>query len=87
MVQDVPVDVENGPSPATHRRTRGRVRRCPVRERQRPGRAAVDLQGHAQRLWRGAQAVDPLLARYEELGEQDGGEVAFLLASLRVRAW
>jgi hypothetical protein len=33
----------------------------------------------------GAEAVDPLLALYEELGEQNGGEVAFLLASLRVR--
>jgi hypothetical protein len=33
----------------------------------------------------GAQAVEPLLALYEELGEQEGGEVAFLLASLRVR--
>jgi uncharacterized protein YecA (UPF0149 family) len=33
----------------------------------------------------GAEAVEPLLALYEELGEQDGGEVAFLLASLRVR--
>ena len=31
---------------------------------QRPGRAAVDLQRHAQRLWRGAQAVDPFAARH-----------------------
>jgi hypothetical protein len=31
------------------------------------------------------QAVEPLLALYEELGEERGGEVAFLLAGLRVR--
>jgi hypothetical protein len=30
----------------------------------------------------GAPAVEPLLALYEELGEEEGGEVAFLLASL-----
>ena len=33
----------------------------------------------------GAPAVEPLLALYEELGEEEGGEVAFLLASLEVR--
>ncbi len=33
----------------------------------------------------GAEAVEPLLALYEELGEDHGGEIAFLLASLRVR--
>jgi HEAT repeat protein len=33
----------------------------------------------------GAPAVEPLLALYEEFGEEEGGEVAFLLASLQVR--
>lgn len=31
------------------------------------------------------QAVEPLLALYEELGEESGSDVAFLLAGLRVR--
>jgi hypothetical protein len=30
-------------------------------------------------------AIEPLLALYEELGEEDGGEVAFLLASFRIK--
>ena len=33
----------------------------------------------------GEQAVDPLLALYEELGEEQGADVAFVLAGLRVR--
>jgi hypothetical protein len=33
----------------------------------------------------GAPAVEPLLALYEDFGEEEGGEVAFLLASLQVR--
>lgn len=33
----------------------------------------------------GEKAVAPLLALYEELGEEQGGDVAFLLAGLRVR--
>jgi len=33
----------------------------------------------------GDKAVEPLLALYEELGEERGGEVAFVLAGLRVR--
>jgi hypothetical protein len=33
----------------------------------------------------GEKAVEPLLALYEELGEEQGGDVAFLLAGLRVR--
>ena len=33
----------------------------------------------------GAAAIEPLLALYEEIGEEEGGEVAFLLASLRER--
>ncbi|HET8548066.1 MAG TPA: SEC-C metal-binding domain-containing protein [Bryobacteraceae bacterium] len=33
----------------------------------------------------GAPAVEPLLALYEEFGEEEGGEVGFLLASLQVR--
>ncbi|MSV35550.1 MAG: hypothetical protein EXQ47_08135 [Bryobacterales bacterium] len=33
----------------------------------------------------GEKAVDPLLALYEELGEEHGSDVAFLLAGLRVR--
>ena len=33
----------------------------------------------------GSDAVDPLLELYAELGEEEGGEVAFLLASLHVR--
>ncbi|HLX46318.1 MAG TPA: SEC-C metal-binding domain-containing protein [Bryobacteraceae bacterium] len=33
----------------------------------------------------GAAAVDPLLKLYEELGEEQGADVAFLLAGLRVR--
>lgn len=33
----------------------------------------------------GARAIDPLIALYEELGEEEGGEVAFLLAGLQVR--
>jgi HEAT repeat protein len=33
----------------------------------------------------GSDAIDPLLELYEELGEEEGGEVAFLLASLHVR--
>ncbi|HEX4770274.1 MAG TPA: hypothetical protein VH351_05550 [Bryobacteraceae bacterium] len=33
----------------------------------------------------GSSALDPLLALYEDLPEEDSGEVAFILASLRVR--
>jgi hypothetical protein len=33
----------------------------------------------------GDKAVGPLLALYEELGEEQGGDIAFLLAGLRVR--
>jgi hypothetical protein len=33
----------------------------------------------------GGKAVEPLLALYEELGEEAGGDIAFLLAALRVR--
>jgi hypothetical protein len=33
----------------------------------------------------GAAAVEPLLALYDEFGEEEGGEVAFLLASLQAR--
>jgi HEAT repeat protein len=33
----------------------------------------------------GAAALEPLLALYEELGEEQGGEVAFVLAALGVR--
>ena len=33
----------------------------------------------------GAKAIDPLLALYEELGEEQGSDVAFLLAGLHVR--
>jgi len=33
----------------------------------------------------GAQAVEPLLALYEELGEEHASDVAFLLAGLRIR--
>jgi len=33
----------------------------------------------------GEKAVEPLLALYEELGEEQGGDVAFILAGLRVR--
>jgi len=33
----------------------------------------------------GEKAVEPLLAVYEELGEEEAGDVAFLLAGLRVR--
>ncbi len=33
----------------------------------------------------GEKAVDPLIALYEELGEEQGSDVAFLLAGLRVR--
>ncbi len=33
----------------------------------------------------GGKAVDPLLALYQELGEERGGEIAFLLAGLGVR--
>jgi hypothetical protein len=33
----------------------------------------------------GDKAVEPLLALYEELGEEEGGDIAFLLAGLRVR--
>ena len=33
----------------------------------------------------GDRAADPLLALYEELGEEQGSDVAFLLAALRVR--
>jgi hypothetical protein len=33
----------------------------------------------------GEKAVEPLLALYEELGEEQSGDVAFLLAGLRVR--
>ncbi len=33
----------------------------------------------------GERAVEPLLTFYEELGEEQGGDVAFLLAGLRVR--
>jgi len=33
----------------------------------------------------GDQAVGPLLGLYEELGEESGGDIAFLLAGLRVR--
>jgi hypothetical protein len=33
----------------------------------------------------GEKAVDPLLALYEELGEEQGSDVAFLLAGLRIR--
>jgi len=33
----------------------------------------------------GEKAVEPLLALYEELGEEQGGDVAFLLAGLRAR--
>ncbi len=33
----------------------------------------------------GPPALDPLLALYEELDETDGGEVAFILAHLRIR--
>jgi len=33
----------------------------------------------------GKEAVEPLLALYEELGEEQGSDVAFLLAGLRVR--
>jgi SEC-C motif len=33
----------------------------------------------------GAQAIEPLLALYEELGEEQGSDVAFLLAGLRIR--
>jgi HEAT repeat protein len=33
----------------------------------------------------GALSVEPLLALHEELGEEDGGEAAFWLASLRLR--
>jgi hypothetical protein len=33
----------------------------------------------------GSEAVEPLLDLYKELGEEDGAEVAFLLASLHVR--
>jgi hypothetical protein len=33
----------------------------------------------------GEKAVEPLLALYEELGEEQGGDIAFLLAGLRVR--
>ena len=33
----------------------------------------------------GAAALEPLLALYEELGEEQGGDVAFLLAALGVR--
>ncbi len=33
----------------------------------------------------GEKAVEPLLKLYEELGEEQGGDVAFLLAGLRVR--
>ncbi len=32
----------------------------------------------------GAVALDPLLKLYEEIGEENGGDVAFLLASLRI---
>jgi hypothetical protein len=32
-----------------------------------------------------AQATEPLLALYEELGEEQGSDIAFLLAALRVR--
>src|SRR5262245_50731439 len=30
-------------------------------------------------------AIEPLIGLYEELGEEDGGEVAFLLASFRIK--
>ena len=33
----------------------------------------------------GEKAVDPLLALYEELGEEQGADVAFVLAGLRIR--
>ena len=33
----------------------------------------------------GARAVDPLLKLYEELGEEQGSDIAFLLSGLRVR--
>jgi hypothetical protein len=33
----------------------------------------------------GEKAVEPLLKLYEELGEEQGGDIAFLLAGLRVR--
>jgi hypothetical protein len=33
----------------------------------------------------GERAIDPLLALYEELGEERGSDVAFLLAGLRIR--
>lgn len=33
----------------------------------------------------GERAVEPLLALYDELGEEQGGDIAFLLAGLRVR--
>ncbi len=33
----------------------------------------------------GAKALDPLVKLYEELGEEQGGDIAFLLAGLRVR--
>jgi hypothetical protein len=33
----------------------------------------------------GSRAVEPLLALYHELGEEEGGEIAFLLAGLQIR--
>ena len=33
----------------------------------------------------GAPALEPLLAAYEELGEENAGDISFLLAALHVR--